>query len=453
VNRSTNHPLAAQRNKRSSHSDTAFEYLERPSFPTREAKIDGFIIALTSIRRRGTIRAAMNTAASIVDLLQQLTRTSSRAGVDSYEPIAKLTANWLRDRNVVCESLTADGKTVGLCAVVAGTGGPEKDSAVYMLNATLDTAPFGDESRWTEAPTSGCIRDGWIYGRGTADSKAGASLICHLTAELAATASQWRGKAVLLLDLDEHTGAFTGVRQYFSSTSNRPKPNGVFIGYPGNERIVIGSRGFLRAVLTIHGVAAHSGSASETGINAVVRAAVLVEQLSKLDLGHALDPNGQFPLPPRITVTAIEGGTGFSMIPDTCRLSVDMRLTPRFSDQDAKAQLQNVIGELDRAETRCPKATIEWSETWPAYRVAETNPMVNTLQQAAELEFNKKIPLAVVGPSNIGNYLRTLDIPVISGFGVTYRAIHAVNECVELASLEPVYRSYRNTLTALLAPH
>jgi len=83
-------------------------------------------------------------------------------------------------------------------------------------------------------------------------------------------------------------------------------------------------------------------------------------------------------------------------------------------------------------------------------RFADDQEIVAALRSEAELLFAKPIPIAISGPSNIGNYLATLNIPAISGFGVTYRNLHAADECIEINSIEPVYQVYIRTLKRLL---
>ena len=128
-----------------------------------------------------------------------------------------------------------------------------------MLDACLDTAPFGDESAWRQSPTSGVTADGWLHGRGSSDSKAGAAIFAHILARLKSAASRWAGSVVLLLDVDEHTGAFGGAKAFFEDPA-APRVDGVMIGYPGPDHVVTGGRGVLRARLHVHGVAGHSGS-------------------------------------------------------------------------------------------------------------------------------------------------------------------------------------------------
>jgi len=387
----------------------------------------------------------MDLGSSIGELLKDLVRLPSRAGIDPYGPILERLKDWLGRHNVPTQHLTRDGETVGLVAIVEGAA----HAPIFMLNATLDTAGFGTEERWTAAPTSAAVRNGWLYGRGSADSKAGVAIFAHVAAELVANRESWAGQLVLLFDLDEHTGNFGGVRRYFECGAF-PTPDGVFIGYPGNDRLVVGSRGFARAVVTVHGRSAHSGGTSNRGVNAVTRAAQLALELSgtRLREGQANDSES-FGLPPQLTITEIRGGQGFSMVPDECLLSVDVRLTPSFGVEDARRVCLESISRLDSLEPECPATRTEWLPSWPAYRISDQHPIVRALRSTAEDEFQRLTPTAVVGPSNVGNYLQSLGVAATCGFGATYRNIHATDECVELASLEPVYRAYRGALQKL----
>ena len=76
--------------------------------------------------------------------------------------------------------------------------------------------------------------------------------------------------------------------------------------------------------------------------------------------------------------------------------------------------------------------------------------MIDALRQAAHAERGATLPCVVAGPSNIGNYLASLDVPALCGFGVGYAGIHATDERVDLSTIAPVYRIYERALLALL---
>src|SRR5207248_8688191 len=113
-----------------------------------------------------------------------------------------------------------------------------------------DTAPIGREESWAGPPLEGAVVDGWLLGRGSADSKVAASILAHLAVELHHRADPLGGTAAFLWDADEHTGSFGGIKSFLERRSH---PDGVMIGYPGNSAVLTGARGFWRARLTTHG--------------------------------------------------------------------------------------------------------------------------------------------------------------------------------------------------------
>jgi succinyl-diaminopimelate desuccinylase len=151
-------------------------------------------------------------------------------------------------------------------------------------------------------------------------------------------------------------------------------------------------------------------------------------------------------------VTSIEGGEGFSVVPNVCTISIDVRLTPSFDASTAHALVEGVVRSAAADPPGLAPTEIEWlPDTWPAYRIDEQAPIVSALRDAASAAFGRRIPARVAGPSNIGNYLSTRGVPAIAGFGVTARGIHGTDESIELATIGPVWTAYRHALATLLA--
>ena len=126
-----------------------------------------------------------------------------------------------------------------------------------------------------------------------------------------------------------------------------------------------------------------------------------------------------------------------------------MRLTPDFDDAAARSALAAAVQRADATRGPARATDIEWIDGWPAYQVPPAHPLAAAMQRAAQHELGVEVPTAVVGPSNIGNYLASLGIPALCGFGVVAEGVHAANERVELASVAPVYRIYRHALQRL----
>src|SRR5438552_3223649 len=102
-------------------------------------------------------------------------------------------------------------------------------------------------------------------------------MFCHLAERLARAPATGVAEVAFAFDADEHTGRFQGMRGCLRELGSRLA--GGAIGYPGNDRLLVGSRGFFRVSVQIHGIAAHTGSSTQAGANAVVKAARLVERL------------------------------------------------------------------------------------------------------------------------------------------------------------------------------
>jgi succinyl-diaminopimelate desuccinylase len=383
---------------------------------------------------------------SVTSLVQALVRAPSRGGIDKYDDVVDIVTGWLDDRRLSCRRLyddAAPGNLVGIVCDVTGIHpGPR-----YVLDACLDTAPFGDPAAWRHQPTSGVIEDGWLYGRGAADSKAAVAIFAHIAARLRRQIEQLRGSLTLLFDADEHTGRFGGAKRYFAGPDAPVDVTGVMIGYPGADYLVVGGRGLWRAELTVHGCAGHTGSRRSTH-NAVEKAAQLV-----LSLGEHRTPaptDDWLGLPPRLTVTHVHGGESYSIVPDRCVVGVDVRLTTTFDDVAAEGLICDIVARVDEQWPATSRTAVGYEETWPAFRLDEQSPVPSALTAAARRHLPNFIEAKVAGPSNIGNYLAKLGIDATAGLGVHYEGLHGTDERIDLSTIPSVQATYHDALLELL---
>ncbi|MEU5083063.1 MULTISPECIES: M20/M25/M40 family metallo-hydrolase [Streptomyces] len=272
-------------------------------------------------------------------------------------------------------------------------------------------------------------------------------MFCHIAADLAPRAAELSGGLAVLLDVDEHTGGFGGARAYLADP-RAARPAGVMIGYPGLDEIVVGGRGLWRAAITVHAPAGHSGS-SKTVIGAISRAAHLVRLLDTTGL-PGVDDGSQFPLPPRLSVTAFQGGQGFSVVPDRVDINVDVRTTPGFDAHDAETLIRKAVAELD-AKLPAPAPTeVTPVAVWPPFRLTEDEQPAAALLGAAAAQ-GLTVRAKTAGPSNIGNLLAGEGIAATAGFGVPYEGLHGSDERAHLGELPTVYAVYQRAVLGLLA--
>jgi succinyl-diaminopimelate desuccinylase len=293
------------------------------------------------------------------------------------------------------------------------------------------------------------VEDGWLYGRGSSDCKTAVAIFSHIAARLSRRPDELHGTVTLLFDADEHTGGFSGAKRYFAGEDAPSDVAGVMIGYPGLRHIVVGGRGFLRAEVVTHGTAGHTGASAPGDGNAVGKAAQLIQELNQHREPASID--AEFRQPPKLTVTAVHGGEGYSIVPDRCVVNVDIRLTPTFDRRAAAELLERVVAEVDRDWPATVATTLTYAESWPAFKLGDDSPVAVALRLAAERHAEHPPEQKVAGPSNIGNYLASLGIDATAGFGVAYRNLHGTDECIEVATIALVQAVYHEAILTLLA--
>src|SRR4051794_1648078 len=141
---------------------------------------------LARMRAGADLDAAIDAfAADAFDLLARLVRVESVVGREAgaQEVLAEALASlgfavqWLPIGAGIAEAPgggvppNAPGDRRVLVARLRGTGAG--DGRSLLVNGHLDVVPSGDPARWRHPPFAAERADGWMYGRGAGDMKAG----------------------------------------------------------------------------------------------------------------------------------------------------------------------------------------------------------------------------------------------------------------------------------------
>jgi acetylornithine deacetylase/succinyl-diaminopimelate desuccinylase-like protein len=214
---------------------------------------------------------------------------------------------------------------------VVARAGPEPtpERPALLFECHMDTVPLGA----MRDGLSPAIREGCLHARGACDVKGG------LAAMLIALARFTRAHKPLLLwaTVDEEHD-YRGVQ---ALAQRGVAAAGAVVAEPTGLRPVLAHRGNLRLEVVARGRAAHS-SRPDLGENAILRAARLVEGLGAgfaARFGRRVHPlcGGS-----TWSVTQIATDNPVNVVPDRCRLGVDVRLTPGLGAAE-------VLGWLDAA--------------------------------------------------------------------------------------------------------
>jgi len=206
-------------------------------------------------------------------------------------------------------------------AVVASSG-----RGGVLFNGHLDTVPVA--SGWTREPGSW---DGdFLYGRGTADMKAGCVAALAAARELLPKNVPFS----LLFTTDEETTMRGSIRLAPSEVVRDAAA--VVVAEPTALKVIASEKGVLWYRATTRGRSAH-GSMPHLGDNAVYRMARVLPHLERL--GKPADPLEEI----TVNLGAIHGGSAPNVVADACTVELDCRNPPSRSKEDVERLLRSAF--------------------------------------------------------------------------------------------------------------
>jgi len=309
----------------------------------------------------------------------------------------------------------------------------------FALVGHLDTVAAGDASLWTSPPFEPEVRNGRLYGRGTADNKAGLAIGLYTLAALRDLGQLNPDEVTLILAgvVDEESGASSELGMRYLLDEGHLPVQGAIYTY-ASDIVCVGHRGLLRLVLEAKGTAVHSGSdewsRGEGGVNAVTGLAAILLELEQLKLPYephpAFDHLG-FTMTPG---TLFSGGEFESMVPGMATAVLDCRLMPGQSPEMVIEAVQSII------DAECGKrpglyVSIQIKNRLPAAAIPAEHPLAQLAQHHAQEMTGQPWPIRGAGPANEGYMLIGAGIATLPGFGPTGGNAHAPDEWVAVDSL------------------
>jgi succinyl-diaminopimelate desuccinylase len=309
-----------------------------------------------------------------------------------------------------------------------------------LLDAPLDTLPPGDLSKWNYPPFDGVIKAGKMYGRGTADAKAGIVCMMYTALFFKMFVDEESFRIELVFDGGEQNGEFLGIKEVLKR--GLPAKYGI-IGYSGDENdVLIGARGYHRYTFKANGKAVHTGSRFKKGINAISQIIRLISDAEKIKLPKS--KNELFSFGSRLTFSLIEGGRAINMVPDECTARVDVRTVPEVTRADLDKIWKTLIPDLKNKD---PEMNIEffYDVGEEAYLVSRKDKFVENIVASVVKHSKEKPRLTASGPAHIGNLLYDYGVSCVV-WGPVGTNVHSYDEYIEIASLPLTSKIYAETI-------
>jgi acetylornithine deacetylase/succinyl-diaminopimelate desuccinylase family protein len=367
----------------------------------------------------------------VSELVSQLVQRPSPNPPGREEDVARHLVEACRERGIEAR---LDEVAPGRPNVHARIGPPGRGG--LLLLAHTDTVPAGEG--WTHPPFAGAVEDGRVIGRGAADMKAGIAAAVAAMAALARSGVPLAGPVSLAAVVDEEEGGL-GVRAMLERGG--VEAAGAIVPEPTELQTIIACRGNCYVDVEIRGRSAHAGSAHE-GRNAIYGASRVVEGVQRLhealaEETHPLLGSGGW------SVGVIRGGTGTAMVPDRCRISIDRRLLPGQSGEQARAEIDALLATLDLSAPDLSAETELLMEI-PSFEVPEDHPLVLAARESSIDAGAPERPVAGWSAACDGGYLmRDTGIPaVVLGPGSVVEQAHRPDESVAVADVVTSARTY-----------
>ena len=215
-----------------------------------------------------------------------------------------------------------------------------------ILSGHTDTVPW-DGQAWTMDPLSALVKDGRLYGRGSADMKS--FIAIALSSAKAFLESDAPFAVHFAFSYDEEVGCF-GVKELLADMRDAGiKPVACIVGEPTSMVPAIAHKGVYRYKCCVRGKEAHS-SLTPQSVNAIEMAARLVGKLRDMAEGfETSEPRYEgFDVPfSTASVGQFHGGIADNVVPRDAEFRYEFRDLPTA---DAAAMQASIVAQARALE-------------------------------------------------------------------------------------------------------
>lgn len=322
-----------------------------------------------------------------------------------------------------------------------GTKGP-----LFVFAGHTDVVPPGPLKKWDTPPFEPNIRDGLLYGRGSADMKGSLAAMLVACEKFIAQNPKHDGSIAWLITSDEEGPSVDGTVKVIEFLKNRKeKIDYCLVGEPTCEETLgdtlkIGRRGSLSGRLIIQGKQGHIAYPQLTKNPIHFFSSTLVELLNTSWDNHQTNPDFQAT---SFQVSNIHAGTGANnVIPDFLEVKFNFRYSPVTSAEKLQAML-----------TRClNKHKLDYQLDWEhgGKPFLSTKGRLRMAVMSAIKEITGHSPsISTTGGTSDARFITNLETETLE-FGPCNRSIHQINEFISVADLEKLVLIYESVLKKIL---
>lgn len=317
------------------------------------------------------------------------------------------------------------------------------ESPVLCFAGHTDVVPPGDESEWQSAPFEPTFKDGFIYGRGTADMKSGlASILVAIEQFLDANADH-EGSLALLITSDEEGRARDGTLKVVEALTKRgEKIDWCVIGEPSSQNSIgdlvrVGRRGSLSGLLTVNGVQGHVAY-PQLADNPIRRFAPVLAELHEIEWDNG---NEYFP-PTSFQVVDIKSGIAVNVTPAELTARFNFRYSTEWNHETLKKRVHEVFDAHDI------DYELKWHLSGEPF-LTEPGQLIDAVVQSVEEHVGTAPELSTGGGTSDGRFISPAGADVVE-LGPVNASIHKIDEHVRVDDVLKLTSMYRRIMELLL---
>lgn len=229
-----------------------------------------------------------------------------------------------RAADIMEEELTRCGFTPHREANNVWAIGPcqREDRPTLLLNAHIDTVK--PVASYTRNPYEPSLEDGTLYGLGSNDCGGGLVSLLQVFRELSAS-DRCPYNLVYLASAEEEVSGKDGISRALPLL---PHVDVAIVGEPTGMQPAVAEKGLMVVDITAHGKSGHA--ARNEGVNAIYEA---LDDLCWIR-SHRFDRVSQFLGPTKMQATVINAGTQHNVVPDECKIVVDVRTNELYTNEE-----------------------------------------------------------------------------------------------------------------------
>ena len=256
----------------------------------------------------------------------------------------------------------------------------EKPGKTLMFNGHIDVMPADEVEEWTTPPFSPTIRDGKLYGRGTADMKGGLMAATMAVKLLQDAGIPFFGSVKITSVCDEEGGGNGSMQAIMSGQ----RADGVVVCEGTSDELILAHMGFVFFRVKFAGKACHSG-AKQNGVSAIEKAIKVIQALNEKEHEWLLHYKHPLLPAPNLNVGLIHGGTAGSTVAEDCMFEVCVHYLPnQMSHNQVVKEFQEVVERVAKSdawlEEHLPE--IQITQFGGGFEMEEHSPFVDSFKRA-----------------------------------------------------------------------